>query len=276
MDTGGVTARTIEFYEYVLNRYMAYTGNRDMSESANQLIPYFTLMREDNLSDSTIHAQLRGLRAFYKFCTEYGYVDEMPKLPRVKTPKESPEPLSDDELSRCLLYLDRRKGFDARRNGAIFRFMVDTGVRLRECVGIDVADVLWSERKFRVIRKGGKEQWLPYGRKVQRALRDYMAHRARYVNPHEQSFWIAITGGRLKAHSLQTVFRRMSDRLDIHIHPHRLRHTFAVNWIMNGGDPFTLQTLLGHESQHMVSRYVKIVGANVSTQHDRFSPIDRT
>ncbi len=271
----GLSPRTIEFYEYTTDRFLRHTGNIDVTETEKLIVPYFKKMRERELSDSTIHAQLRGLRAFYRFCVEYGYLDTVPKFPRLKTPKQSPLPLSDEELEKIITHLDRCRGFDARRNGAIFRFMVDTGCRLRECLQIDLSDVMWPERQIRVVRKGGKEQWLPFGRTVLSILRSYMPLRTKYAKPHEQALWVTVSGTRMKPTALQTAFRRIGNNVDIHIHPHRLRHTFAVNWIMNGGDAFTLQTLLGHESQHMVARYVKIVGSNVNTQHDRFSPIDR-
>lgn len=74
---------------------------------------------------------------------------------------------------------------------------------------------------------------------------------------------------------VRTSFRRISDATGIHLHPHKLRHSFAVAWILNGGDSFTLQAILGHESQEMTSQYVKIAGMDASSQHSRHSPGDR-
>ena len=59
------------------------------------------------------------------------------------------------------------------------------------------------------------------------------------------------------------------------LHPHLLRHTFAVNYLMNGRDVFTLQQILGHTTLEMVRRYVNLANAHVMTQHKRFSPVDR-
>ncbi|MFW6195221.1 MAG: tyrosine-type recombinase/integrase [Chloroflexota bacterium] len=55
---------------------------------------------------------------------------------------------------------------------------------------------------------------------------------------------------------------------------HLLRHAFAVNYLMSGGDVFTLQQILGHTTLEMVRRYVNLASAHVMTQHNRFSPVD--
>lgn len=275
-EIAGVSPKSLEFYQYVLDRYQRYLKGGTLEQSVADIRRYFVSLRQSSpkLSNSTIHAQLRGLRAFYKFCALYHYVD-MPDLPRIPTPKESPDPLPDEELARVIDHLSRCKGYDDRRNGTIVRLMLDNGMRLRECTNIDIGDIQWSGRMVRITRKGGLEQWLPFGKKSLGSLREYMALRAKYASVHESALWLTRSGFRLKPRALQQAFQRISDKLDIHLHPHRLRHTFAVNWIMAGGDPFTLQKLLGHETQHMTSRYTKIAGKNIKHQHDRFSPGDR-
>ena len=75
---------------------------------------------------------------------------------------------------------------------------------------------------------------------------------------------------------LKLIFRRLAvnsgvDRLHIHL----FGHTFAVNYLMNGGDVFTLQQILGHTTLEMVRRYVNLANAHVMVQHKKFSPVDR-
>lgn len=271
----GVADKTIDFYTYVLKRYENNFDISDIALSTEHLLPYFTQLRESNLSDSTVHAQLRGLRAFYRFCADYEYIERVPKFPRVKTPKESPEPLTMNEVTKIINHIDRCKGFDDRRNGAIFKFMIDTGCRLMECLNIDMCDILWAERQVRVIRKGGKEQYLPFGRNVQRVLRSYVALRASKAKLSEQALWVTRIGYRMKPTALQTAFRRIGEALDIHLHPHKLRHTFATLWLENGGSEIPLQKLMGHETPAMTSRYGKIGRDTSSILHDRHSPGDR-
>jgi site-specific recombinase XerD len=75
--------------------------------------------------------------------------------------------------------------------------------------------------------------------------------------------------------ALRLFLGRLADRSGIErLHAHLLRHTFAVNYLVNGGDLFTLQQILGHTTLEMVRRYVNPANAHVMTQHKRFSPLD--
>ena len=76
--------------------------------------------------------------------------------------------------------------------------------------------------------------------------------------------------------ALQLVMKRLGEKSGIkRLHAHLLRHTFALNYLVNGGDLFTLQQILGHTTLEMVRRYVNLANAHVMTQHQRFSPVDR-
>jgi integrase len=72
------------------------------------------------------------------------------------------------------------------------------------------------------------------------------------------------------------LFARLRRRSGIaRLHPHLLRHTFATNYLIAGGDVFTLQQILGHTTLEMTRRYVTLASTHVSLQHRKFSPMDR-
>ncbi len=270
----GIRPASITFYEYVLDRFYRFNTTDDLEAARVQIVPYFAHMRTTELSEATIHAQMRGLRAFFRWCAEYEMC-EPARMPRLRKPKKSPDPLTPDEITTIIKHFAHGSTFGDRRDAALVRFFFDTGCRLNEALGVDMHDIDWQKRNVHIVRKGGKEQVVPFGRHTLRSLRDYLPHRAKYAPRYESALWVTHHGTRLKDSSVRTRFRSASDATGIHLHPHRLRHSFAVAWIMNGGDAFTLQAILGHESQEMTARYVKIAGQDVSTQHDRHSPGDR-
>ena len=74
------------------------------------------------------------------------------------------------------------------------------------------------------------------------------------------------------------MFRRLANvvRIDgVRLSPHTLRHSFALLYIENGGDPFSLQRILGHSTQAMTAKYINMARANIKAQHNRYSPGDR-
>lgn len=270
----GVRDKTIEFYRYVLDRYGEWLNKGTLLQASKQIMPYFGELQSSELTASTVHAQMRGLRAFFRYCAENELCDPV-KMPKLQKPKDSPTPLSKEEISTILKYLSHKRGFTYKRDYALVRFLYDTGCRRGEALGVDLQDIDWKERTVGITRKGGKEQRIPFGRATLKTLRQYIAMRPRYAPRYENALWVNHHGTRLAPEGVRTSFRRISDATGIHLHPHKLRHSFSVAWILNGGDPFTLQWMLGHETQEMTSRYVKIAGMDASSQHDRHSPGDR-
>ena len=90
-------------------------------------------------------------------------------------------------------------------------------------------------------------------------------------------FWTR-GGVRLPARGVQLVFRSLKEKLLVDIdnlHPHLLRHSFALAYIENGGDPFSIQRILGHTNQETTTKYVNMARANVKSQHSKYSPGER-
>jgi site-specific recombinase XerD len=72
------------------------------------------------------------------------------------------------------------------------------------------------------------------------------------------------------------MFSRLAKKSGVsRLHAHLCRHTFAINYLMNGGDVFSLKTILGHESLEMVNRYLHFNTAQIAARHREFSPMDR-
>ena len=90
------------------------------------------------------------------------------------------------------------------------------------------------------------------------------------------NFFLTLDGYVMTYNAFRHVFNRLANRSGIErLHAHLLRHTFAVNDLLNGGDVFSLQQILGHTTLDMVRKYVTLGNSQVMTQHKRFSPVDR-
>ena len=180
-------------------------------------------------------------------------------------------------MKRVLPAFDTNR-FTDLRNRTIVHLLVDTGLRLSGLVGIDLPNLNLEEGFIFVKGKGGKERWIPFGSATKQILWGYIKKRAAVAQVGEQRFLVTHRGQPPSIRGVQVMFRRLADKVKIEgvrLSPHTLRHSFALLYIEHGGDPFSLQRILGHSTQAMTAKSINMARSNLKTQHNRFSPGDR-
>jgi site-specific recombinase XerD len=187
-------------------------------------------------------------------------------LRRPHVPRRLIALFSDAELRRLLALADERER-------ALVLLLFDTGLRLSELVSLRVGDVR-PDGTLHVLGKGAKERIVPLGTTARRALVRYLGTRARAsaIDP-------LFTGrqGALSQRGTQQAIARLGRRAGVgtRCSPHTFRHTFAHGYLVNGGDVFSLQQILGHATLDMVRRYVTLSEADLVARHRTASPADR-
>jgi integrase/recombinase XerD len=231
----------------------------------------------ERLSSKTVHNTMVSLRTFFKFLADEGIMADNLSSVLVPPPVRQRviQALTPAQV-QALLARPKRRTFTGQRAHALITLLLDTGLRVSEALSLRVEDVNWREGLLTVMGKGGKERQVPFGATVRRLLWRYVAGRGEVLG-HELVF-AKRSGERLKPRHLQSALKRYGEKARItgvRLSPHTLRHTFAKMWLLNGGDPFSLQRILGHSSMDMVRRYVDMTSGDVAAQHRRFSPMDR-
>ncbi len=211
----------------------------------------------DRLSPSTTAKHYRSLQQFWKWLLDDGEITRSP-MERMSPPSvpEVPVPvLSDDELRR-LLEAAKGTDFEARRDTAILRVLIETGVRLGEISGLSVEDVDWEQDTLQVVGKGRRPRSAPFGAKTADALRRYL--RARVKHPKAKAttaLWLGRQGAMTPSGLAQMLERRGDQAGVADVNPHRFRHSFANDWLASGGQETDLMRLAGWRSRQMVGRY---------------------
>lgn len=161
------------------------------------------------------------------------------------------------------------------RDRAIVLLLLDTGLRVSELAGLRGCD-LRPDGSVKVTGKGVLERIVPVGIAARQALLRYLRAGQR-LEPEEPILRAERGGQPLDAKGIQSIFKRLKTRAGIpgRCSPHLLRHTFARAYLVNGGDAFSLQRMLGHATLDMVKRYVALADADLVARHRDASPADR-
>jgi site-specific recombinase XerD len=232
--------------------------------------------RPENLSPQSILTYCRGVTAFFGFLHREGFIEANP-MEKVKMPKvpETVVPtFSEKEMERLLAQPDKQsnQGF---RDYAILLTFIDTAVRLDELANLKAGNIDYEQSYFKVMGKGSKERYVPFGRRVARVLMKYqLKHRPQPVAT--ENFWLRHDGQPLSAARIEKLVSLYGKRAGLkRSYPHKLRHTSAVWYLRNGGGEFSLQRKLGHRSLTMTRRYSNLADSDVRDQHLKYGVADK-
>jgi integrase/recombinase XerD len=239
----------------------------------------FTGPQKKGLTGHTVNCYLRALRAFWSWLEAEEFIDINPfnKIIIPKPPKKIMTPFSEEQIRTLLSVIDTKPatGF---RDWTIILTLLDAGIRVTELTELKLENVNLMQRCLKINGKGNKERIVPVGISVQRALAKYInKYRPNPIYPLSDNLFLNRDGMPLTPNRIQSIIERYALKAKIQgvrASPHTFRHTFAISYLRNGGDVFTLQRILGHETLDMVRNYVNLTQYDLQEAHLRCSPVD--
>ena len=278
-----LSVETTEWYKKKLLAFKSFLsqgyGLETPTEATREHLRAFIYsMKTDaarDLSPSYIRGFGRTLSVFYAYlekefdCTNPSKGLTLPKLPKKHFPI-----FSESDIVK-LLAVPEQTGLGGFTHYCIMYTLLDTGIRVGELVGFKLSDVSCADSTIRVFGKGAKERIVPMGAHLKRTLMKYKA--IRRAEAEIDNFFLNVLGQPYNRNTVGQFIRRYGKAAGlsgVRVSPHTFRHTFATMYILNGGDSYSLQRILGHSSPAIVQVYVNMTSKDIIEQHKKFSPGD--
>jgi len=232
--------------------------------------------KDTKLSPHSIASYVRSIRAFWSWLKREGFIDANPMkgVKPPKAPRKIAATLTREQVTQLLEAIGKK---DSRsyREQAIVVTLYGTGLRISELLQLRLGDLNFDSGQIKVMGKGDKERTVFMSPTVFKVLLKYV-HRWR---PKATTDYVFIhNNGQLLSrfyftHRLQA-YARKAGISGMKCSPHVFRHSFAVEYLRNGADIFTLQRILGHSTLEMTRHYAEISDSDVEIKQKTFSPAE--
>jgi len=272
-----LSERTIDFYECCYKYFTAFCDGETLAENVSRetIINYLVFMNEtkSHLSEQTVDSYMRGTKPFIKYLIDSGYTKDF-EFPTIKKSEPLKETYTDSQLDKLLVKPDIKNcHFSEYRDWVIICHILATGNRVGTICNIKNCDVDFSSHEINLrVVKNRKAYIIPISTKYEKVLKEFMSYRG---GKPEDYLFCNVYQEPLTISSVQNSIRKYNTKRGVsRFSIHAFRHTFAKKWIMNGGDIFRLQQMLGHSSLDMVKKYVAMFREDLKKDFDEFSPLD--
>jgi site-specific recombinase XerD len=278
---------TLADYDNALRKFEAWLGSDPPLATITPAEVRGFLRAQDHVSASTLGNYHIGLSALWTWAVREELVERhvVRAVERPKREKRVIVPYSREDVAAMLAACDRSRAYvrpgkrkcdherpTALRDQAIIKLLVDTGVRASELCALRIRDLDMTNLRVKVMGKGSKERLLAINARTAQAIWRYLATREdrRPVDP----LFATRSGQFLDRHNLRHMLKRSGERAGVSgVTVHRFRHTFAIQFLRNGGNMEALKEMLGHSTFEMVERYLHIVQADIDKVHRTASPV---
>jgi integrase/recombinase XerD len=234
-------------------------------------------LKEKGVSDIYVNTNLRNLKPFFTWLTENGYIEINPftGIKLLKTDKKRKQILSNEDLQAILKQIDLLS-FAGVRDWLMIQVLYGCALRISECCSLKLKDVDLEKRTIYIENsKNREDSFIPFPESLVKPLKKYIKQHF-YNMPQDSYLFPNLYGERLSRETFLKNLKRYGKKAGIpHVTCHLLRHSFAVNCLLNGASTATVRRLLRHRDLKTVEEYIHWLPKNVQEQFDKFNPLDQ-
>ncbi len=235
-------------------------------------VKYYNKEGKEHINDERgIMRKLASLRTFYKYFYKKQLIETNPPA-LVDMPKLHEKEIIRLEIDEVAKLLDEVETGDSltksqqkyhsktkTRDLALLTLLLGTGIRVSECVGLDVNDVDFNNDGIKIIRKGGQEVVVYFGEEVRESLLNYMEERIKIIpeEGHINALFLSMQNKRLGVRSVENLVKKYSSVITKlkNITPHKLRSTYGTSLYRETGDIYLVADVLGHKDVNTTKKH---------------------
>jgi integrase/recombinase XerD len=236
------------------------------------------MLNDQGLKPTTINIRIRTNRAFLRHAYQEGWIGTPihEKFKPIKTPEDEIQAFTPVEIKALLNQIDDSR-FVGLRDKVMIYLLLDTMVRISELLKMKRCNVDINSGSIKLEpyeTKTKRSRSVPISTKTIKLLEEYMKESDDFCSEY---LFVTYDGREILDNTWRRRLTELGELAGIsnkRVSPHTFRHTGSLFYIMNGGDPFSLQKILGHSDMSMVRKYIQMTDSDVKRQHNSFSPIN--
>lgn len=239
---------------------------------------------ERNNNPVSINTKIKNLKALFNYLVQERIVNSernpMDNIKKQKTDTKI-EVFTEEHIIQMLSYYRRMKGRDknfwAERDHTIIMVLLGSGMRLGELCNLKWSDVNFKTNTLILYGKNRRQESVPLHEELRKELLSYREYCIKEFGQLSQFVFVTRENTALTSNGVKMIFKRLKGVMnfnDVRLSAHTFRHTFAHEYLMNGGDVFSLQRMLRHSSLKMTEKYLALWGNALREQNDKFNPLN--
>ncbi|MDR1327719.1 MAG: tyrosine recombinase XerD [Heliobacteriaceae bacterium] len=256
----GLAMNTLDAYRRDLGDFLDFCGGVNAGVNVitrNHVNSYIRSLREKNYSATSVMRKIASLRGFFKWlcANEMCSVNPALTLEQPRIPRRLPKVMSIQDMEAIL-----NQNLDNYAR-VIVELLYGCGLRVSELVSLNVHDVDIKGKYLSCTGKGSKERIVPVGSAAIQAVKDYLPEREYTLNKFNtetKKLLINAHGKPVTRQEVYTLIKQQGEKINKHISPHTLRHSFATHLLENGADLRVVQELLGHSDVSTTQLYTHV------------------
>ena len=267
----GLSENTLTAYKNTIIRLFNYTKKHYSEITHEDVKEFLSELSQRGSCNVTLENNRKIFTSFFNTLTDFNYliVNPMNRVSPIKCEKKIKKEFTNEEIELMREAIPK----DKYRERAIFELLLSSGIRISELVSLNIEDLNFEKKIFKVIGKGNRERICYMGDKAKLFIKNYLKTR----DDNSPALFISQKTDkdgnpfRLTASSIERIIKRLGDGLNIKAYPHKFRRTFATKFLNKNMPIEQVQKLLGHESVDTTMIYVNINQDMVKFNHEKYT-----